>query len=102
MKVSASPPDDESPREEVILRARAMVDQYPADLAYRGLLGAALCQAGRYSEAVPELQEALGLAALRPLMLLCLHECYGRIQMNDLSVLQLRILLSELPAGLKD
>jgi tetratricopeptide (TPR) repeat protein len=69
----------------LITDAKARVDRNPTDKGIRFDLGQAYFNAGMYTEAIPELQQAKGNPHIRIKAMLLLGRCFERKNMNDLS-----------------
>jgi tetratricopeptide (TPR) repeat protein len=84
-------------RAEILLDdARARVERNPTDLQLRFELGAHLVDAGRFREAVPELQRARQNPNARLKAMNLLGRCYGELGMLDLAMQQLEEASSEI------
>src|SRR4029450_8617424 len=84
-------------RAEILLDdARDRVERNPTDLQLRFELGAYLGGAGRFREAVPELQRARQNPKSRLKAMNLLGRCYGELGMLDLAVQQLEEASSEI------
>jgi tetratricopeptide (TPR) repeat protein len=83
--------------------ARERVSKYPNERQLRYELGELMVLAGRYKEALPELQQAINQPAVRVRALNMLGTCYWKSHMPDLAVKQFLNAESELPGmdGLK-
>jgi tetratricopeptide (TPR) repeat protein len=68
-----------------ISEAKARVDRNPTDKGIRFDLGQAYFNAGMFTEAIPELQQAKGNPHIRIKAMLLLGRCFERKNMNDLS-----------------
>ncbi len=68
----------------VIGEAKARVDRNPTDKTLRYELGQAYFNAGLYTEAIPELQQAKSNPNMRIKAILMLGRCFERKNMNDL------------------
>jgi tetratricopeptide (TPR) repeat protein len=86
-----------------LLKARERVAKYPNDRQLRYELGELMVLAGRYKEALPELQQAVNQPAVRVRALNMLGTCYWKSNMLDLAVKQFQTAESEVPVmdGLK-
>jgi tetratricopeptide (TPR) repeat protein len=80
-----------------IEEARARSERNPTDLQLRFELGEHLVQAGRYREALPELQRARQNPNARLKAMNLLGRCYRELGMLDLSVKQLEEAAREIP-----
>lgn len=69
----------------VINESRARVERNPTDKALRYDLGQAYFNAGMYTEAIPELQQAKSNPNIRIKAMLLLGRCFERKNMNDLA-----------------
>ncbi|MBB5032883.1 tetratricopeptide repeat protein [Prosthecobacter vanneervenii] len=69
----------------VINEAKARVDRNPTDKNLRYELGQAYFEAGMYTEALPELQQAKSNPKMRIKAILLLGRCFERKNMNDLA-----------------
>lgn len=69
----------------LISDAKARVDRNPTDKGIRFDLGQAYFNAGMFTEAIPELQQAKGNPHIRIKAMLLLGRCFERKNMNDLS-----------------
>jgi tetratricopeptide (TPR) repeat protein len=69
----------------LITDAKARVDRNPTDKGIRFDLGQAYFNAGMFTEAIPELQQAKGNPHIRIKAMLLLGRCFERKNMNDLS-----------------
>lgn len=69
----------------VINEAKARVERNPTDKGVRFDLGQAYFNAGMYTEAIPELQQAKGNPHIRIKAMLMLGRCFERKNMNDLA-----------------
>lgn len=69
----------------VINEARGRVDRNPTDKTLRYELGQAYFNAGMYTEAIPELQQAKSNPNMRIKAILLLGRCFERKNMNDLA-----------------
>jgi tetratricopeptide (TPR) repeat protein len=84
-------------RAEILLDdARNRVERNPTDLQLRFELGGHLVDAGRFREAVPELQRARQNPNARLKALNLLGRCYGELGMLDLAMKQLEEASSEI------
>jgi tetratricopeptide (TPR) repeat protein len=84
-------------RAEILLDdARDRVERNPTDLKLRFELGAHLVDAGRFREAVPELQRARQNPNARLKAMNLLGRCYGDLGMLDLAMQQLEEASSEI------
>jgi tetratricopeptide (TPR) repeat protein len=68
-----------------INEARARVERNPTDKQVRFDLGQAYFNAGRFTEAIPELQQAKSNPNIRIKAMLLLGRCFERKNMNDLA-----------------
>ena len=68
-----------------ITEAKSRVDRNPTDKTLRYDLGQAYFNAGMYTEAIPELQQAKGNPHIRTKAMLMLGRCFERKNMNDLA-----------------
>ena len=68
-----------------ISEAKIRVDRNPTDKTLRYDLGQAYFNAGMYTEAIPELQQAKGNPHIRIKAMLMLGRCFERKNMNDLA-----------------
>jgi predicted Zn-dependent protease len=68
-----------------ITDAKTRVDRNPTDKTLRFDLGQAYFNAGMYTEAIPELQQAKGNPHIRTKAMLLLGRCFERKNMNDLA-----------------
>ncbi|MDZ4287055.1 MAG: hypothetical protein U0984_03810 [Prosthecobacter sp.] len=68
-----------------ITEAKARADRNPTDKTLRYDLGQAYFNAGMYTEAIPELQQAKGNPHIRTKAMLMLGRCFERKNMNDLA-----------------
>lgn len=68
-----------------ITDAKARVDRNPTDKAIRYDLGQAYFNAGMYTEAIPELQQAKSNPNIRIKAMLLLGRCFEKKNMNDLA-----------------
>ena len=68
-----------------INEARARVERNPTDKQVRFDLGQAYFNAGMYTEAIPELQQAKSNPNIRIKSMLLLGRCFERKNMNDLA-----------------
>ena len=80
-----------------IEEARARSERNPTDLQFRFELGEHLMQAGRYREALPELQRARQNPNARLKAMNLLGRCYGELGMLDLAAKQLEEAAREIP-----
>jgi tetratricopeptide (TPR) repeat protein len=69
----------------VINEAKGRVDRNPTDKTLRYELGQAYFNAGMYTEAIPELQQAKSNPNMRIKAILLLGRCFERKNMNDLA-----------------
>lgn len=69
----------------VINEAKVRVDRNPTDKTLRYELGQAYFNAGLYTEAIPELQQAKSNPNIRIKAILMLGRCFERKNMNDLA-----------------
>jgi tetratricopeptide (TPR) repeat protein len=69
----------------VINEAKGRVDRNPTDKALRYELGQAYFNAGMFTEAIPELQQAKSNPNMRIKAILLLGRCFERKNMNDLA-----------------
>ncbi len=69
----------------VIGEAKSRVDRNPTDKTLRYELGQAYFNAGMYTEAIPELQQAKSNPNMRIKAILMLGRCFERKNMNDLA-----------------
>ena len=69
----------------VINESKARVDRNPTDKQLRYDLGQAYFNAGMYTEAIPELQQAKSNPHIRTKAMLMLGRCFERKNMNDLA-----------------
>lgn len=69
----------------VIGESKARVDRNPTDKTLRYELGQAYFNAGLYTEAIPELQQAKSNPNMRIKAILMLGRCFERKNMNDLA-----------------
>ncbi|HRH97757.1 MAG TPA: hypothetical protein PLB55_17595 [Prosthecobacter sp.] len=69
----------------VIGEAKTRVDRNPTDKTLRYELGQAYFNAGMYTEAIPELQQAKSNPNMRIKAILMLGRCFERKNMNDLA-----------------
>ena len=69
----------------VINESKARVDRNPTDKTLRFDLGQAYFNAGMYTEAIPELQQAKSNPHIRTKSMLMLGRCFERKNMNDLA-----------------
>ena len=69
----------------MITDAKARVDRNPTDKAIRFDLGQAYFNAGMFTEAIPELQQAKGNPHIRTKAMLLLGRCFEKKNMNDLA-----------------
>ena len=69
----------------VISEAKTRVDRNPTDKTLRYELGQAYFNAGMYTEAIPELQQAKSNPNMRIKAILMLGRCFERKNMNDLA-----------------
>ncbi len=84
-------------RAEILLDdARDRMERNPTDLQLRFELGAHLVDAGRFREAVPELQRARQNPNARLKAMNLLGRCYGELGMLDLAMKQLEEASSEI------
>ncbi len=81
----------------VINEAKARVDRNPTDKQLRYDLGQAFFNAGMYTEAIPELQQAKSNPHIRTKAMLMLGRCFERKNMNDLAKGSFADALKELP-----
>ncbi|MCB1277970.1 hypothetical protein [Prosthecobacter sp.] len=73
-------------RSEVVIgEAKTRVDRNPTDKTLRYELGQAYFNAGMYTEAIPELQQAKSNPNMRIKAILMLGRCFERKNMNDLA-----------------
>jgi tetratricopeptide (TPR) repeat protein len=72
--------------ESEIAIAKNRVENNPTDLNLRYALGQAYVQAGKFSEAIPELQRSKNSTSLRPRTLFLLAQCYQHKGIHDLAV----------------
>jgi tetratricopeptide (TPR) repeat protein len=82
-------------QEYMIKDARRRVEKYPNDLALRFELGNLLYNAGKISEAIPELQRAQTNPHLRIRALIMLGNCFMARNNNDSAVRQFQTALKE-------
>lgn len=82
--------------EVVINEAKTRVDRNPTDKTLRYELGQAYFNAGLYTEAIPELQQAKSNPNMRIKAILMLGRCFGRKNMNDLAKTSLTEAANEL------
>lgn len=68
-----------------IAEAKSRVERNPTDKTLRYDLGQAYFNAGMYTEAIPELQQAKGNPHIRTKAMLMLGRCFERKNMNDLA-----------------
>jgi tetratricopeptide (TPR) repeat protein len=83
--------------EQMLGEARRRVERNPTDLQYRFELGEQLVLAGRYKEAIPELQKARSNPNTRTKALNMLGKCYTERNMLDLAAKTLTDAASEIP-----
>lgn len=81
----------------VINEAKARVDRNPTDKQLRYDLGQAYFNAGMFTEAIPELQQAKSNPHIRTKAMLMLGRCFERKNMNDLAKGSFSEALKELP-----
>ncbi len=81
----------------VINEAKARVERNPTDKQLRYDLGQAYFQAGMFTEAIPELQQAKSNPHIRTKAMLMLGRCFERKNMNDLAKSAFADALKELP-----
>jgi tetratricopeptide (TPR) repeat protein len=81
--------------EERIANAKKAVDSNPTDAGIRFTLGAEYFRAGKFSEAIPELQKAKSNPGYRVRALSMLGKCYAEKNMNDLALNQFQDALKE-------
>jgi len=82
----------------VINEAKGRVDRNPTDKTLRYELGQAYFNAGLYTEAIPELQQAKSNPNMRIKAILMLGRCFERKNMNDLAKTSLQEAAKELVA----
>lgn len=82
----------------VINEAKVRVDRNPTDKSLRYELGQAYFNAGLYTEAIPELQQAKSNPNIRIKAILMLGRCFERKNMNDLAKTSLTEAAKELVA----
>ncbi len=82
--------------EVVINEAKGRVDRNPTDKTLRYELGQAYFNAGLYTEAIPELQQAKSNPNMRIKAILMLGRCFERKNMNDLAKTSLSEAANEL------
>lgn len=80
----------------VINEAKMRVDRNPTDKQLRYDLGQAFFNAGMFTEAIPELQQAKSNPHIRTKAMLMLGRCFERKNMNDLAKSALSDALKEL------
>ncbi len=78
--------------------AKARVDRYPNDLQIRFDYGAALFAAGKFKEAVPELQQSLRQPNVRQRAYSLLGQCFWKRNMLDMAVKQFETASAEMVA----
>ncbi|MFC4993715.1 tetratricopeptide repeat protein [Rubritalea tangerina] len=83
---------------ESVAEAQKRVEQNPTDPQLRYELGAALYNAGEYSEAIPHLQQATRNPHIRTRVLLTLARAFDGKEMHDLAIKQLADALADLHA----
>jgi tetratricopeptide (TPR) repeat protein len=83
---------------EQIQECKQRIDQNPSDPQLRYEMGSVLYTAGRYSEAIPHLQQATRNPHIRTKVLLTLARCFKAKSMFDLAVKQLSDALADLHA----
>ncbi len=81
---------------EQIQECKQRIDQNPSDPQLRYEMGAVLYAAGRYSDAIPHLQQATRNPHIRTKVLLTLARCFKAKGMFDLAVKQLSDALADL------
>ncbi len=81
----------------VINEAKSRVDRNPTDKQLRYDLGQAFFNAGMFTEAIPELQQAKSNPHIRTKAMLLLGRCFERKNMNDLAKSAFADALKELP-----
>jgi tetratricopeptide (TPR) repeat protein len=82
----------------VLLRdAESLVEKYPNDLMYRYDLGVLYMKVGRISDAIPQLQKAVGQPQRRVASLNYLGQCFQHEGLHDLAIDQYLKALEELP-----
>lgn len=105
----AADPDNEELKQALIARradrmaeqiqeCKQRIDQNPSDPQLRYEMGSVLYTAGRYSEAIPHLQQATRNPHIRTKVLLTLARCFRAKSMFDLAVKQLSDALADLHA----
>ncbi len=85
----------------LIQEAQQRVDRNPTDMELRYKLGEHLFNAGNFTDAIPQLQQARRSPNLRIKALLLLGKCYEAKNMNDLAAQGFQEALAEIP-GMDD
>lgn len=80
----------------VIAEAKTRVDRNPTDKTLRYELGQAYFNAGMFTEAIPELQQAKSNPNIRTKAILLLGRCFASKNMNDLAKTSLQEIAKEL------